>query len=139
MLPTFLAEADARGLAARVDLLAGSFRDVALPRDPFDLIVLANVLHLEPARAAQALVARFASALRPGGAVLIVDMLDGAPGRSRAHASYALHLALRIPGSFPHHEADMRRWLADAGLPTHERISFDDVGQDALGALLAMR
>ena len=138
VLPRFLERADALGLSHRVDVLAGDYHQASTGRDRFDLVLLANVVHLEAAPAAQALVARWIEVLADDGAVVIVDMLDGSGDADRVHAAYALHLALRVPGAFPHHERDLRAWLAEAGLARVERISFVDPFP-TLGALVARR
>jgi SAM-dependent methyltransferase len=138
VLPRFIERADALGVGSRADVLAGDFHRAIVERAGYDLVLLANVVHLEAAPAAQALVRRWGEAVAPDGALVIVDMLDGADDADRVHASYALHLGMRVPGAFPHHEGDLRAWLAAAGLPRIERVMFAEPFP-SLGALIARR
>jgi 2-polyprenyl-3-methyl-5-hydroxy-6-metoxy-1,4-benzoquinol methylase len=126
-----------RGLDSRVSTMTGDYHAVALDADRFDVALLANVLHLESPQKARALLARAASAVRPGGHVVVIDALDPLDDDARAaRAAYALHLALRVPGGFPHAETDLRTWMKDAGLAGVERIKTrNHFG----GALLARR
>ena len=125
VVPSVRARAERLGLAERVEILEGDFHRVDVPRRRFDRVVLANVLHLEPANAARALLARWAGALRPGGRLVIVDqMADDTPEHDRARAAYALYLALRVTGGRPHAEAVLRRWLADAGMRPERRVDL---------------
>lgn len=113
VLEVFAEAASARGLA--VDRLPGDMHATALPEA--DLVILANVLRLEPAARAEGLVARLAAAVRPGGALVIVDALaEGTPDRDVARAVYALHLALRTRDAEVHPPARVRGWMEAAGL-----------------------
>ncbi|MEW5854485.1 MAG: methyltransferase [Myxococcota bacterium] len=115
------AAATARGHGSRVDILAGDYMSAPLPVETLDLVIAANVLHLEGEERAAALVARLAPTLRAGGWLAVVDALagDDEAGR-RAHAAYALHLALRLPGGYPHLPATLARWMTAAGLIPRE-------------------
>ena len=138
VLPRFIERADALGVGARADVLAGDFHDASVERARFDLVLLANVVHLETRPAARELVRRWGEAVTPDGAMVIVDMLDGADDAARVHAAYALHLGMRVPGAFPHHEGDLRAWLAAAGLQSVERVMFAEPFP-SLGALVGRR
>jgi len=117
--------AEGLGLADRVTLLPGDLHEASLEPRRFDRIILANVLHLEPAHAAEAILARLAPALRPGGRFVLVDaMATPTPEIDRSHHAYALFLALRVPRSRAHPESDLRAWLAAAGAPAARRIDL---------------
>lgn len=138
VLPRAAERAAALGLTARFDTLAGDFHAVELPSEVFDRIVLANVLHLETAEGAAALVARLAPALRPDGVLVVVDSCsDGTPEMDLAAAMYALHLALRTGHGRPWPDAELRRWLTDAGLGRVERVFLS--GAWPLAAWVAAR
>ncbi len=79
--------------------------------------LLANVLHLYPADAGRALVARAAAAVAPGGAVAVVDLAI-APDRSGPPAGvyFALNMALYTEAGTVHDAGTIASWLADAGL-----------------------
>ena len=121
----FLGRARALGLGDRVRALAGSYHEVPLEAGRFDRIVVANVLRLEPAQAARALLRRLSLALADEGTLVVVDVPDsGPPTRGLGRAVYRLHLALRSDAGGPHPEERIIGWLAEAGLARVERIDM---------------
>lgn len=139
VLENFRERAAARGLTARTALLPGDMFAAEVPRAAFDLVVIANVLRLEPAARAAALVKRFADAVAPGGALLVVDALaGGTPARELARAVYALHLGLRTKQGRVHSPGEISGWLTEAGLSRVEPLDVAD-GVGAIGALWATR
>ncbi len=139
VLERFRERAASKGLGDRAKTIAGSYHQAAVPGGAFDAAVLANVLHLETAPQAEALVARVAPAVKRNGAMIVVDMIeDGSQAEARMGASYALHLALRVPGSRVHPEHDYRRWLSAAGFPEMRRVALD-ASMPGLCALIATR
>jgi ubiquinone/menaquinone biosynthesis C-methylase UbiE len=122
------------GLEDRVQTLAGDYHELELPEA--DVVLLAAVLHLEAPTDARALLARAGRALAPGGLLVVIDALaPSTPAGHAARVAYALHLALRVPGGYPHEERDLRAWLGEAGFPRVERLITNQMG----GALLAVR
>lgn len=137
VLDVFLATAASRGLADRVDALPGDMHEVDLP--DADLVVLANVLRLEPAPRAEALILRLARAVRPGGALVVIDALaGGTPEREVARAVYALHLALRTREAEVHPPERVAGFLADAGLADVRTLDFG-VHPGAVAAIVGRR
>jgi SAM-dependent methyltransferase len=134
VLPRFLEHAARFDMRDRASALPGNYHDGPPADARFDVVMLANVLHLEPAAAARRLIAQWRAALADGGTLVIVDMLAGS-ATNRAHAAYALHLALRVPGAYPHLEPELRAWLAEAGLAHVERVGLVD-GAPEIGALV---
>jgi 2-polyprenyl-3-methyl-5-hydroxy-6-metoxy-1,4-benzoquinol methylase len=136
VLQAFRAQAEHMGLADRVETLAGDAHVLDLPRQRFDRIVLANVLHLEPPAQAAALIRRVASSLVSGGDLVIVEMLgDGTLARERARAIYALHLALRTRQAKVHPLSDLQAWVEQAGLLPGEVVQLST--PPGMGALVA--
>lgn len=137
VLPAVRARAERLGLTDRVELLEGDFATVAVPARAFDRVVVANVLHLEPADAARSLLARLVRSLRPRGVLIVIDvMARDTPALDRAFAAYALYLALRVRGGCPHEEATLRRWLREVGLREARRLDLSGV-PSGLSALVA--
>jgi len=90
----------------------------------FDLALLANVLHQEPAERAEAMVARAESELAPGGRLLIVDFtVEGEPAAIPVGALFAINMRSR-GDTYP--ESALCDYAAAAGL---ERFSRTDVGR----------
>lgn len=125
--PVVAALKEMLGADERFEFLAADYHDVALPAGAYDLVIAANTIHLEAPERARRLIARLAGATAPGGRLAIVDVIgDGTEDTARFVASYALHLALRVPGARPHPESDLRRWLGECGLSRIQLIYLDD-------------
>jgi ubiquinone/menaquinone biosynthesis C-methylase UbiE len=142
VLESFMARAQSLNLNDRVATIPGDMHAVPLPAGAFDLVVIANVLRLEAKERAAALLARLATAVAKGGALLIVDALaGGTPARERARALYALNLALRTQSGRVHTPSEITAWLGAAGLRAVKAIDLGERGAPpgAMGALLARR
>jgi 2-polyprenyl-3-methyl-5-hydroxy-6-metoxy-1,4-benzoquinol methylase len=134
VLEVFAETAARRGVPA--DRVPGDMHATGFPEA--DLVLLANVLRLEPAARAERLVSRLAAAVRPGGALVIVDALSGGtPEREVARTVYALHLALRTREAEVHPPARVAAWMEAAGL-TVEALDFG-VWPGAVGAMVGRR
>jgi len=135
VLDVFRETAAARGLAGRVSTVAGDMHEAPLP--PADVVLLANVLRLEPADRAAALLRRLAASVAPGGRLVVVDALaEGSPDRDVARTTYALHLALRTRRATVHAPAQVRAWCAEAGLVRVRSVDFG-VWPGAVAAVVA--
>ena len=90
----------------------------------FDLALLANVVHQEPADRARALVARAAAELIPGGRLLIVDFtVEGEPYAIPVGALFAINMQSR-GDTYP--EEALRGFAEAAGL---ERFARSDLSR----------
>lgn len=139
VLPAFSARAQRLGLAGRTALLPGDMNRVELPAGQFELVVIANVLRLEPAERAQRLVERGAAALGPGGQMLIIDALAaGTMQKELCRAAYTLHLALRTGLGRVHSPSEIQGWMTAAGL---SQLQVIDCGAQmtAIGAIWGVR
>lgn len=134
VLEAFRARAAEVGLAGRIDTIAGDVHEVAIPRD-FDVVVVANVLRLDVPGRAQHIVERAAGALAPGGTLIVVDALaGGTPERDRAHATYALHLAMRTENGRTYSPETVIGWMQAAGVADCRLESLS--GPGAVGAIV---
>lgn len=142
VLASFTDRAASLNLTGRVATIPGDMHAVSLPAGSFDLVVIGNVLRLELPERARALLAKLATAVAPGGALLVVDALAGGTSeRERARTLYALGLALRTQSGRVHSPAEITGWLAEAGLRTVTAIDLGEGGVSSgpIGALLARR
>jgi serine/threonine-protein kinase len=127
------------GTADRLTCLSGDMHAVDLPKASFDLAILANVLHLEPAERIVPLLRRLRGALAPRGELAIIDSIH--PDRRTAPDTeqlMALHLLLRTPGGTIHDEGEYRAWLHEAGFREPEVVPLS-AGDVHLCLLLAAR
>ena len=92
-----IAEASARdmGLADRFAPLPGNYHEVEIPAGEFDMAVVANVTHIETHDGNGALFGKLYNALKPGGEIVVFDVMPGQEEGSVAGALYALGLTLR--------------------------------------------
>ncbi|WP_447008172.1 methyltransferase [Saccharothrix isguenensis] len=108
------AVADA-GLSDRVALRPGDYDALDLGED-YDTVLLFNVVHGRPAAANEALLRRVASALRPGGAVVLLEHDEHSP--DRASDAFARVFSLNLfhgQGGQVYGAAEIGGWLASAG------------------------
>lgn len=89
----------------------------AAEHGPFDLIMLANLLHLIPTDATRCLISEAAEALAPNGTLILYGPFKRAgeltsPGDARFDAE----LRAADPAIGYKDDLDMARWLSDAGL-----------------------
>lgn len=139
VLPSFLQRTRALGLADRADTIAGDAHGVPLDQGAFDVALIANVLRLEEPLRAAALVTRIATAVKPGGQLVVIDALaEGSSDADRNRAVYALHLGLRTRDGRVHARAEIESWMRDAGLSQVEALDLGDV-PGAVAGLRAWR
>ncbi|WP_158841255.1 class I SAM-dependent methyltransferase [Saccharothrix deserti] len=103
------------GLCRRISLLPGDYDTLDLGED-YDTVLLFNVVHGRPAAANEVLLKRVASALRPGGAVVLLEH-DEHPA-DRASDAFARVFSLNLfhgQGGQVYGAAEIGGWLASAG------------------------
>ena len=93
-IETAMRMAESVGIADRVTSVAGDFRDVELPTARFDLVLLANHLHLVPPRQWTFLLQRIWTVLRPRGEIAIVDIFEGQQAGDLTRNVWAVELSL---------------------------------------------
>lgn len=139
VLDVFVAQAQTLGLAERIELLAGDMYQVELPQSFFDIVLIANVVRLESAAKARQLIARVASAVQPGGWLVVVDAIAGGSAEKEWNrAIYALHLGLRTRIGGVYSAQTIHGWMQEAGLTAVTELDFG-VTPGALGALIGQR
>ena len=63
------------GVADRYDYIEGNLRDIDFGKDRYDLITLGHIIHSEGAEWGEKLIQKSYEALRPGGTLLIAEMI----------------------------------------------------------------
>ena len=105
----------------RIDFLPGDYLATDYGTG-YDLVLFANILHQETEDRAQALVRRGAAALSPEGQVTVVDFaIDDERRQHLLGTLFAINM--RSFGD-TWTEADIRDWMADAGLGEVERTNL---------------
>lgn len=116
------AELAGSGLEDRIDFVGGDYHSTEVGAG-YDLVLLANILHQEPAASATALVRRAAGALSPGGRVAVVDFqIDDEQRQHPFGTLFAINM--RSFGD-THTEPAIRGWMEAAGLGEITRADLD--------------
>ncbi len=115
----------AAGYTARFDYLGGDLFAVDVGRSVYDLAIAGNLCHLFDEATNRRLLRRVFHAVRPGGAVAILEPLpterfDG----PRPVILYALGLLLRTSRGQVYPFSTYMGWLRDAGYEAVERIDL---------------
>ncbi|MGE4175946.1 MAG: class I SAM-dependent methyltransferase [Thermoleophilia bacterium] len=114
-----IGEADLR--AAGVTPVAGD-ATAGLPEGPWDAVHLGNIAHLLDRDAAAALVAAAAGALRPGGLLLIGEVLGD---RSPQGPGFGVAMLVSTAGGDAWTADDYRGWMAAAGAPLERAVPVE--------------
>lgn len=112
------------GVAARVSTLAGDYMKTPFPKDK-DVVLISGVFHRESEATCRRLIARAAESLLPGGLLLISDVFTDAGGAQPVFAAmFGLNMMLSAPHGGVHADADVARWMRDAGFSTQDACHF---------------
>lgn len=104
----------AAGLDERVDCIAGSFLDEALPKA--DVITMSNVLHDWGTETKQNLVKAAYDALPEGGAFIALEsVIDDARRENAFGLLMSLNMLIETPDGYDYTGADFARWAHEAG------------------------
>jgi SAM-dependent methyltransferase len=118
----FVGEAYGLGAVDAIQLVGGDFTADPLPRGPFDVVLLSNVIHIYGPAENRRLIAEAARVTAPGGVVAIQDFVRGRSGRA---ARFALVMLLRTEAGNTYGEAEIREWMMAAGLSGFEVEDLD--------------
>lgn len=113
-------------LEDRFDFLPGDLKDVDFGIERYDLALLGNIVHSAGERTSRDLFRRLYRALRPGGRIVVIDMI---PNDERTGPPFALLFAINMlvnteDGS-TFTMAEYTEWLKDAGF---SRVETADIG-----------
>jgi ubiquinone/menaquinone biosynthesis C-methylase UbiE len=102
---------------SRYDYLSGDLNTTAFGKNRYDLIILGHICHSEGEKRTRKLIKKCAQALRPGGLLLIAEML---PNDDRSDPLFpllfALHMLIFTESGDVFTIAEFREWTAQAGL-----------------------
>jgi SAM-dependent methyltransferase len=125
------ANARTAGVEERLQTVSGDWRTLDVRDAAFDAVILANICHLEAEEAAQQLVARSARALRPSGALIIIDAIPDDRGAEPLRVRLQhLRQALRTGGGAMHDWPAYERWLGAAGVDCVRRMRVRDATKE---------
>jgi ubiquinone/menaquinone biosynthesis C-methylase UbiE len=126
VLPTTREYVRRHGLEDRFDFLAGDLKEVDFGEERYDVALLGNIVHSEGEESSRDLFRRLRRALKPGGRVVVIDMI---PNDARTGPPYqlifALNMLLNTERGDTYTLAEYTRWLGEAGFP---RVETADIG-----------
>lgn len=104
------------GAADRVAVRDGDYRSADFGHG-HDVVLMSGMFHRETPAACRDLIARAAACLAPGGLLVVSDVFTDEGGATPAFAAlFGLNMMLTAPDGGVHADADVRRWMEDAGL-----------------------
>jgi cyclopropane fatty-acyl-phospholipid synthase-like methyltransferase len=106
----------AAGASDRVSLRDGDYHTADFGSGK-DVVLMSGMFHRESERACRGLILRAAASLEPGGLLVVSDVFTDEGGALPTFAAmFGLNMMLTAPDGGVHADADVRRWMADAGL-----------------------
>jgi SAM-dependent methyltransferase len=115
------------GLENRVDTLAGDFNKDPLGNG-YDLVLLANVLHMYNEENGKNLVHKAVSALKPGGRIVIHGFCtDENRTEPLEDVMFSLNIGMLTPGGRAHPVPNTIQWLEEAGVIDIRHFRIDAV------------
>ncbi len=103
-------------LGKQFEYLPGDLRKVNFGQGQFDVALLGNIVHSEGERSSRDLFKRLHKALKPGGCVVIIDMI---PNDQRTGPAFPIFFAINMLVNTANGDtytlAEYRQWLAAAG------------------------
>ena len=114
VLPITQQYADKEHIGERFNTLSGNYHQVALAQASYELIILANVIHLEDEDGIARLIKRLRPALKPGGKIIIIDVFHHQKHGELNAALYEMGLSLRTGAGQVHEPKRVEKCLVDA-------------------------
>lgn len=121
--PLLRADAEAAGIDDRVRHRPGDVLDLDLPPASYDLAFVGQVLHHFDEATGQAIVAQIAEGLRPGGVLVIQEVMRDGDSSDQLGALGGLYFALTSAGG-TRTFAELAAWQAAAGLRPRPPLRF---------------
>lgn len=126
------------GLEDRFAAIPGNYHESDLGEEGHDLAIVANVTHIETPDGNRDLFRKIHRALKPGGEIVIVDVMPLQPEGQISAALYALGLGLRTAEGQVHSAEALQQYLGDAGF-TGAVVQAIPIAPHTMGMLLAKK
>ncbi len=127
-------KAEEKGFGDRFEILEGNVREVDFGVDKYEVATLGHICHSEGAEHSEKLIRKTARALKPGGMILIADMIPGDDRRGPLHPLlFALNMLVNTEEGGAFTFSEYRAWCEGAGL---ENVRNLDVGAEGHSPLI---
>lgn len=105
----------ANGAESRVDMLVGDYHTTPFPAGR-DAVLMSGMFHRETEASCRDLIQRARACLQPRGALAVSDIFADAGGATPSFAAlFGLNMMLTAPDGGVHADADVARWMQEAG------------------------
>lgn len=105
----------ANGAGERVRLLAGDYHNSPFPGGR-DVVLMSGMFHRETEASCRRLIDKARACLEPGGMLIVSDVFADAGGMAPLFATlFGLNMMLTAPDGGMHADADVARWMEEAG------------------------
>jgi hypothetical protein len=112
------------GAADKVTTIPGSYMETDFPRGN-DVVLISGVFHRESPQTCRELIHKAAEALETGGLLIISDVFTDAGGSGPLFATlFGLNMMLTAVDGGVHSDADVSRWMQEAGFVETQSQSF---------------
>ena len=127
-LPAISAEAKGYvaqfGLSDRIECRAGSYHADEYEAEAYDAVTIFGALHQEGPEAIVDILKRANRALRPGGRLLVLDMMtDRTHTAPKFSALFAVNMALTTANGWVFSDEELKGWMREAGFEPGETRS----------------
>ena len=109
------ATASSIGLADQLTMLEGDYRELELPAESFDMVLITELLSLEAVESQRHLLQRVHRALKPAGELVVVDLFGGQPEGELALSILALEMGLASSQAGPCDPRQLQLLLEETG------------------------
>jgi len=112
------------GLAARIECRAGDYHADEYESEAYDAVTIFGALHQESPEQIVDILKRARRALRPGGRVIVLDMMtDATHTAPKFSALFAVNMALTTANGWVFSDAELKDWMREAGFKPGETVS----------------
>lgn len=121
------------GLTNRISFAGGNFNSDPITIGPYDVAWLSHILHSNSPEECQGILHRTASAMEPGGLIMIHEfILDNSKDSPEFPALFSLNMLINNEGGRSYSEEELRIMLKNAGAKNIERHSFKGPNDSAI-------
>lgn len=120
------------GLAERIGFQGGDYHQDAID-GVFDVVWLSHILHAEGPAECRQILAKAASAVKPGGMIVVHDfILNDQMDGPLFPALFSLNMLVGTPSGRSYSESQIREMLSDAGAGSISRLTFRGLTDSAI-------
>ncbi|MBA61233.1 MAG: hypothetical protein CMJ76_02605 [Planctomycetaceae bacterium] len=126
-IQTAMETAESIGMQSRVESVIGDPLTTELPVGDFNLVIVANLLHLMSNEEQEKIVRAASLRLQPGGKLVVIDVFPGQDAGDVSRALFALDLELHVPTGRLVDPIYLKKIMQDSGLRAPKYSHLNEV------------